>query len=171
MFTKCMKCEQEDTLCILKLLLLPFPELIKWIVKTKKSLGWTIQVLSEKSGIPAGTISRIISGEADCKYSTMICILLALLEGLRAEFPCPEFVPTVQHLELLAQQAEKLQLIEKENDDLRAQLAEQEARHRSDVRAICAKYQEQLDDKSEQIAELRADKSFYKEQLKALQSK
>ena len=171
MFTKCMKCDQEDTLCILKLLLLPFPELIKWIVKTKKFLGWTIQVLSEKSGIPAGTISRIISGEADCKYSTMICILLALLEGLRAEFPCPEAVPSIQHLELLAQQAEKLSLVEKENEEMRAKLAEQEERHRSDIRVIRSEYQAQLADKSEQIAELRSDKQFYKEQLKALQSK
>lgn len=171
MFTKCMKCDQEDTLCILKLLLLPFPELIKWIVKTKKFLGWTIQVLSEKSKIPAGTISRIISGETDCKYSTMVCILLALLEGIRAEFPCPEVVPTVQHLELLAQQAEKLQFVEKENDELREVLASKEEQHRADVRAIRAEYQAQLADKSEQIAELRSDKQFYKEQLKALQSK
>ena len=171
MFTKCMKCDQEETLCILKLLLLPYRELIKWIVKTKRFLGWTIQTLSEKSGVPAGTISRVISEEAECKYVTMISLVLALLEGLKAEFPCPEIVPTVQHLELLAQQAERLQIVEKENAELRTQLAEQETRHRNDIRAIRTEYQEQLNGMKEQITDLKEDKRFYKEQITTLQSR
>ena len=162
MFTKCMKCEQEETICILKLMLLPYPELIEWIVKTKRFLGWTLQTLYEKSGIPIGTISRVINEEADCKYSTMICMLLALLEGLRAEFPCPEVVPSVQHLEKLAKQEERLQIFEKENAELRAQIAEQEVRHRNDIRVIRSEYQEQIED-------LKEDKRCYREQIKALQ--
>lgn len=171
MFTKCINCEQEETLCILKLLLLPYSELIKWINKTKKILGWTIQVLSEKSGIPAGTISRVLSGDKECKYWTMRGILLALLEGLQAEFPCPELVPSVQRLELLAQQAEKLSLVEKENEELREALSKKDEQHRSDVRAIRADYQAQLADKAEQIAEHKENEKFYKEQIRAWQSR
>ena len=171
MYSKCIKCEQEDILCIVKLILLPPAELIKWIIATKKKLGWTIPILSERSGIPVGTISRVLSEEADCKYYTMRCLVLALLEGLGTEFRCRDVAPSVQHLELLTQQAGKLHVFEKENEELRVKLAEQEERHRNDIRIIRSEYQAQLADRDERIVELKEDKNFYKEQLKAWQSR
>ena len=172
MFTKCRACDRQPEDCALKFLLIPFPEFVAWLNKFKKDHGLSNIKFSGKCSTPAGTIGRITSGdEDDCRFSTFQDLAITALEIVRAEFPCPEFVPTVQHLELLAQQAEKLQLVEKENAELRAQLAEQEIRHRNDIRAICAEYQAQLADKSEQIAGHKANEMFLKEQLRAAQAR
>ena len=171
MFTKCIACDRDAKYCVLKLLLMPFPDFVAWFNKSKKELGWSNAIAATKSNTPVGTVNRISAGDDDCKYSTFQAIALTVLEGLSADFPCPELVPTVQHLELLAQQAEKLQLVEKENDELREVLASKEEQHRADIRAIRAEYQEQLADKSEQIAYYREDNKFLKEQLRAWQAR
>ncbi len=160
MFTKCRACEHPPEDCALKLLLMTFQEFVAWLNKFKKDYGWSNQKVADRSRTPTGTVGRIAAGDEDCKFSTFQAIAISVLEEMRAEFPCPEFVPTVQHLELLAQQAAKLASVEKENEALKEKLEV----HRSDIRAVREEYQKQLDDKNEQIA-------FLKEQLKAWQSR
>ena len=145
MFTKCKDCDRPPEDCALKFLLIPFQEYVAWLNKFKRDYELSNKKFSEKCVTPTGTIGRITSGdEYDCKFSTFQDMTITALQIMRAEFPCPEFVPTVQHLELLAQQAEKLQIIEKENAELRAQIAEQEVRHRNDIRVIRQEYLEQI---------------------------
>lgn len=164
MFTKCRACDHPPEDCAMKLLLLPFPEFVAWLNKFKKDYSVSNQKIADWCATPVGTIGRIAAGDEDCKFSTFQAISISVLEKMRAEFPCPEFVPTVQHLELLEQQAAKLASVEKENEALKEKLDKIDEIHRSDILAVREEHKKQIDDKNEQIA-------FLKEQLKAWQSR
>lgn len=117
MFEKCIKCARLGESCVPNLMLLPFPDLIQWWNKRQKYLGWTNQVLSDKSKVPVGTINRIKAGDyLDCKYSTIKNILIALIGGTTDEFSCTEQVEReLKQLEQM-QQLEKEMSILREND-------------------------------------------------------
>lgn len=156
MFDKCIKCHKIGESCVPNLMLLPFAELLQWIDKRQKHLGWTNKVLAEKSRVPEGTIYRIKSAEEDCKFSTMRNILLALIGGTTDEFACTEQVENeLKHLEALQAQAAKLTAVEAENERLIARFRQIDEQHRQDIRAVKEEYQEQI--------------AFLKEQLRAWQ--
>lgn len=166
MFEKCIKCNRMGESCVPNLMLLPFPNLIQWIDKRQKHLGWSNQTLADKSNVPVGTIKRIKAGEyMDCKYSTIKSILIALIGGTTDEFACTEQVEKeLQQMEKLEQQAAKLSVTEAENERLRERLhqvdehlRQTDEQHRKDIRAIREEYQEQI--------------AFLKEQLKAWQAR
>lgn len=159
MFDKCIKCERLGESCVPNLMLLPFSELIQWAGKRQKHLGWTNQVLADKSKVPLGTINRIKAGEyMDCKYSTIKYLLITLIGGTTDEFSCTEQVAKeLEQLEVLEQQAAKLAAAEEKNRALTAILDKLDEQHRQDIRVIKAEYQEQI--------------AFLKEQLKAWQSR
>ena len=159
MFEKCIACNRMGESCVPNLMLLPFADLIKWIDKRQKHLGWTSQTLADKSNVPVGTIKRIKAGEyMDCKYSTIKSILIALIGGTTDEFACTEQVEKeLRHMEQLQQQTAKLSAVEKENNELKAKLDAIDEQHRKDIRVIREEYQEQI--------------IFLKEQLKAWQAR
>lgn len=158
MFDKCVKCNRLGESCVPNLMLLPFSELIQWAVKRQKHLGWTNQILADKSKVPVGTINRIKAGDYDdCKYSTIKNILIALIGGTTDEFSCTDQVEKeLQHMEQLEKQAAKLSVVEVENEMLKNRLQNIDELHRQDIRAIKAEYQEQI--------------TFLKEELKAWRS-
>ena len=157
MFEKCIKCTRMGESCVPNLMLLPFPDLIRWCNKRQNHLGWTNKKLAETSKVPEGTISRIKAGEDDCKYSTIRNILIALIGGTTDEFACTEQVENeLRNLEKLEQQAAKLSSVEAENAMLKERLSQIDEQHRKDIRTIKEEYQEQI--------------VFLKEQLKAWQS-
>ena len=158
MFDKCIKCERLGESCVPNLMLLHFPELIQWCIKRQKHLGWSDQVLAEKSKVPIGTISRIKVGNyADCKYSTIKSILIALIGGTTDEFSCTEQVEReLRNMERLEQQTSRLSFVEKENNELKELLVKMEEKHRADIHAVHDEYHEQI--------------AFLKEQLRAWQS-
>ena len=166
MFDKCIKCERLGESCVPNLMLLPFSELIQWIGKRQKYLDWTNQIFSERSKVPLGTINRIKAGEyMDCKYSTIQHLLITLIGGTTDEFSCTEQVTKeLEQLEVLEQQAARLTATEAKNRELTAILDKLGEQHRQDIRVIKAEYQEQ-------IAFLREQNAFLKEQLKAWQSR
>jgi hypothetical protein len=165
MFEKCIKCNRIGESCVPNLMLLPFADLIQWIDKRQKYLGWTNQKLADESKrVPVGTINRIKSVEEDCKFSTMQSLLITLFGGTTDEFACTEQVEKeLRQMEQLEQQAAKLLSVEAENamlkerlkqvDDLLRQIDEQ---HRKDIRAVKEEYQEQI--------------TFLKDELKAWRS-
>ena len=156
MFDKCIKCHKIGESCVPNLMLLPFVDLLQWINKRQKHLGWTNKVLAEKSKVPEGTIYRIKAAEEDCKFSTMRNILLALIGGTTDEFACTEQVENeLKHLEALEAQAAKLSAVEAENQRLKSRFKEIDEQHRQDIRAVKEEYQEQI--------------AFLKEQLRAWQ--
>lgn len=125
MFEKCITCNRIGESCVPNLMLLSFPDLIKWCDKRQKSIGWTNQELAYRSTVPIGTINRIKAGEyQDCKYSTIRSILITLIGGTTDEFSCTEQVEKeLRNMEELEQQAEKLSVAlaeieywKKEND-------------------------------------------------------
>ncbi len=159
MYEKCIKCARLGESCVPNLMLLPFGDLIQWAIKRQKHLGWTNQILADKSKVPVGTINRIKAGEyLDCKYSTIKSILIALIGGTTDEWQCTELVEReLAQKELLEQHAAKTAFIEQENIALKARIEKNGEQHRADIRAIRAEYQEQI--------------AFLKEQLKAWQSR
>lgn len=159
MFEKCIKCNRMGESCVPNLMLLPFADLLRWCDKRQKHLGWTNQILADKSKVPVGTINRIKAGEyLDCKYSTIKNILIALIGGTTDEFSCTEQVEKeLRQMEQLEQQASRLTATETENAKLKELLSQIDEQHRKDIRAVRDEYQEQI--------------VFLKEQLKAWQQR
>ena len=116
MFDKCIKCARIGESCVPNLMLLPFHDLIEWCNVRQKHLGWSNQMLADKSTVPIGTINRIKEGKyEDCKYSTIKHLLIALIGGTTDEFSCTEQVTKeLQQKEWLEQQTAKLTAIETE---------------------------------------------------------
>lgn len=155
MFEKCVKCTRIGESCVPNLWLLPFPDLLQWCIKRQKFLGWSNQMWADKSNVPVGTINRIKAGEyADCKYSTIKSLAIAVIGGTTDEFACTELVEKeLQQIEQLTKQTEKLAAIEKENIELKTKLDSIDEQHRKDIRAVKEEYQEQI--------------TFLKDELKA----
>ena len=162
MFDKCIPCHRIGESCVPNLWLLPFPELVKWCIKRQKHLGWSNQLLADKSHTPLGTINRIWGGDYfDCKFSTIKNVLIALIGGTKDEFSCTEQVEKeLLQIELLEKQASKLTETEKENERLKIRLEQIDEQHRCDIRAVKAEYQHQLEEAHEEIA-------FLKDEIKA----
>lgn len=158
MFAKCIPCNKIGVSCVPNLMLLPFPELIQWCIKRQRYLGWSNQVLADKSHVPVGTINRIWAGDyLDCKYSTMRSLLIALIGGTTDEFSCTEQIENeLKQKEQLEQSVTKLSAIEAENEVLKERLRQIDELHRNDVRAVREEYQEQI--------------TFLREELKAWRS-
>lgn len=159
MYEKCIACHRIGESCVPNLWLLPFSDLIQWCIKRQKHLGWSNQIWADKSKVPVGTINRIKAGEyADCKYSTIKNLAIALIGGTTDEFACTEQVEKeLRQIETLEKQAALLSSVEKENVELKSKLDAIDSQHRKDVRAIREEYQEQI--------------AFFKEQLKAWQTR
>lgn len=156
MFEKCITCNRIGESCVPNLMLLPFPDLIKWCNKRQKHLGWSNQQLADnpKCKVPVGTINRIKAGEEDCKYSTIRSILIALIGGTTDEFACTEQVEKeLKQMEQLEQQAAKLTDVEAKYEVLKDRMNCVDELHRQDIRLIREEYQEQI--------------TFLKDELKA----
>lgn len=65
-------------------------ELINWCRNRKKFLGISNQKIAEQTGVPVGTVDRIMAGKyTEFRYSS-IQPLVALLIGIREDTPKPE---------------------------------------------------------------------------------
>ena len=143
MFDRCIGCERLGQDCVPNLMALPFPKLMEWVKKRQALLGWTNQILSDKSNIPVGTIARIKSGEDDCRYSTMRSILHALMGSYNVEFPCQKKLDQeFAHIEELEQQCRELTA---KRDELLAKYMTLTEEHRNDMMAIRNEFKEQID--------------------------
>lgn len=116
MFEKCINCERLGQDCMPNLMQLSFSDLLKWMEKRQKHLGWTNQKLADVSTIPLGTITRIKTADCDdCRYYTIRRILVALIGGVADEFPCKEKLEReLQRVESLEKQAMRVAELEKE---------------------------------------------------------
>lgn len=143
MFDRCIGCERLGQDCVPNLMALPFRDILAWWKKRQALLGWTNQVLYEKSGIPVGTINRIKSSEDDCKYSTMRSIIHALMGGHSVEFPCQKKLDAeFAHIEELEKRCLELTL---EKEALLTRLQTLAEVHHSDMQTIRNEYIDQID--------------------------
>lgn len=153
MFSRCIGCERIGQDCVPNLIALPWADLLDWWKKRQALLGWTNQVLAEKSGIPMGTITRIKTSEDDCKYSTMRSIVHALLGSYSVEFPCQKKLDAeFAHIEELEKRCLELTL---EKEALLTRLQALAELHRSDMQEIRNEYKGQIDLLTENNAILR----------------
>ena len=142
MFDRCIKCERIGQDCVPNLLALPWPDLLAWWKQRQTHLGWTNQVLSDKSTIPVGTINRIKAGEDDARYSTMRSIIHALLGSYSVEFPCQQRLDQeFAHIEALEEQCSELTSA---NESLAAQIKSMEEAHRNEIATMKADFKEQI---------------------------
>lgn len=158
MFDKCIKCPKIGESCVPNLMLLPFAELMQWLIKYQKYRGWSNQTWADKSNVPVGTINRMKAGDyTDCKYSTIRSLAISVMGGITDEFPCTEQVEKdLQQLEKFEQQASKLTEVEAKYEALKDRMNKVDEQHRQDIRIIKEEYQEQI--------------AFLKDELKAWRS-
>lgn len=158
MFEKCITCKIIGERCVPNLWQLPLPELMQWLIKFQKHLGWSNQKWADESNVPVGTINRMKAGDyTDCKYSTIRSLAISVMGGAKDEFSCTEQVEKeLKQKEQLERQAEKLSVVEAENERLKSRFHEIDEQHRKDIRAVKEEYQEQI--------------TFLKEQLRAWQT-
>lgn len=65
-------------------------DLINWCKNRKKFLGLSNQKLADESGVPVGTIDRILAGKyTEFRYSSIQPIVTVLI-GIREDTPKPE---------------------------------------------------------------------------------
>lgn len=115
---------------------LPLKELLAWCKSAKKRAGVTNTQISEKTGIPIGTIERIMAGKIeDAKFSSIQPIISALLE-LMPEVTCPD--DTTAGQEELQHRLAELEHIAEEKEKLERHLAALRVSHAAELDTVHA---------------------------------
>jgi hypothetical protein len=92
MFEKCIKCEHLGKDCIPNVCSLPLEDVNKWAIRLKAYKRITNAELSERSGVPKGTIDMHFSKKkdhySDVNYSTFAPVFSALIGS--QDMKCPK---------------------------------------------------------------------------------
>lgn len=118
MYEKCVKCPKVGTTCEgPHFFSMSAPALLEWCKSRKKFLNLSNEKLAELSGIPKGTIDRLLSGEhLDFKFETIRPLIKVLSGGEWIETPCPDEPADFAD--------EKIVHLEEENERLKEKLSE-----------------------------------------------
>ena len=85
----CSNCDHLGRDCPKKLMLLPLDELIDWCHYVMEKNKLTHEYVAHLANIPKGTIDRVMTKKsADCYYSTVHAIVVALFEYLGISSIC-----------------------------------------------------------------------------------
>lgn len=88
-YNKCIVCEYLGVCCDGPNFLAMTPERrAEWITMRRLYLGWTLEYLSEKSGVSMGTLNNIVKHDRDVKISTLEAVVCALVNGSWGQYPC-----------------------------------------------------------------------------------
>ena len=103
MFDKCWTCDHMGRNCIPYLVSLSSADLLEWCRERKAILRLSNAQIAEETGIPKGTIDRLLSpGNTDFRYSTMQPVVF-LLAGIRPEdLVCSTMATPEEHEETVA---------------------------------------------------------------------
>ena len=101
MYTECLTCAKLGDGCDGPNFMAMSPEMLaKWIGARMKILNMTNQVLSDKSGVPKGTIDSLRSGKRfNFEFNTLQPILQVLVGASWGSDPCPFPPSTIDKLE------------------------------------------------------------------------
>lgn len=150
----CSHCDHLGRDCPKKLMMLPLDEIIDWCLYIMMRYKITHEKIAQLSGVPKGTIDRILSKQSeDCRYSTIHAIVCALFEFLGISSVCLDEVAA----ETVAQADEaKHQMVdyEKECQGLRNQV-EELVLQRNFLSKQISKKDDTIDDQSNTIREQR----------------
>ena len=115
----CSKCDHLGRDCPKLLMMLPLDELIDWCKYVMAKHKITHDLLAHLSNIPKGTIDRVMAKQAaDCRYSTIHAMVVALFEFMGVASTCLDDVP--------AEVAAPKENLTAENAELRRALADAE---------------------------------------------
>ena len=133
---KCIDCAHRATDCAQGLMTLPLKELLAWCKDTKKRVGITNTKISEMTGIPIGTLERIMAGKVeDAKFSTIQPIVAALLQ-FTPGVTCPDDdALSAAHLR---QRLTELTRVESEKEKLELHLAHLRENHAKELETVHA---------------------------------
>ena len=117
MYEKCLNCPKIGATCEgPHFFSMSAPALLEWCKSRKKFLRLSNEKLAELSGVPKGTIDRLLSGEhLDFKFESIRPLIKVLSGGEWIEAPCPDepnnFVD------------EKIVHLEEENENLKKEIS------------------------------------------------
>ena len=144
MYYKCIKCDKFGEFCRGRnFALLSWRELQPWLLAYRKAHNFTYATLAAKTGVPQGTLARILADpDADPKHETVRAIMHALCGEHSDDDLCPD--PTssesdqlraqLQHLE--QELADTKQLASHAHESHTAAAVRQDAHARSLRRAL-----------------------------------
>lgn len=156
MFEKCITCDHISG-CphSPRFYMLSPPEVIDWCRKRKKFLGLSNDDVAEMSGLPHGTVSRLMGGNyADYKHTTIQPLLRSLTGDGLGELPCPTTQPEVTELmEKYSKACARIEFLE--------------AHYQEDMQRIRSDDQRQIDHLNAEIADFKEELDFKRQQLRA----
>ena len=143
----CFTCEHRYTDCAQGLMTLPLKDLLAWCKEAKKRAGVTNAQISEMTGIPIGTLERIMAGKIeDAKFSTIQPVASVLL-GLTADgFAC-QAAATANDAEIaqLRHRAANMEQLEAEKEKLERHLAALRENHAKELETVHADTRQRVD--------------------------
>ena len=158
MYSECLTCIKLGNGCDGPNFMAMSPEMLaKWIGSRMKILNMTNQVLSDKSGVPKGTIDSLRAGKRfNFEFNTLQPILQVLVGASWGSDPCPFPPDTKEHLE--------------------AELAKQTARSKAlaeqlvELKGVMTVYRDQVGRYKKDLAAANKKLKEYEKQLAALKN-
>lgn len=148
MYSECLTCIKLGNGCDGPNFMAMSPEMLaKWIGSRMKIINMTNQVLSDKSGVPKGTIDSLRAGKRfNFEFNTLQPILQVLVGASWGSDPCPFPPDTKEHLEAeLAKQTEKSKALSEQLIEAKGVITlyrDQTARYKKDLAASNKKIKE-----------------------------
>lgn len=148
MYSECLTCIKLGDGCDGPNFMAMSPEMLaKWIGSRMKILNMTNQVLSDKSGVPKGTIDSIRAGKRfNFEFNTLQPVLQVLVGASWGSDPCPFPPDTKENLEAeLAKQTKKSKALAEQLEAAKGVLAlyrDQTGRYKKDLAASNKKLKE-----------------------------
>lgn len=122
MYNECLSCPKLGITCDgPNFVAMSAHDLLEWCKLRKAKLGLTNAKLADLSGVPKGTIDRLLSSDhSDFKFETVRPILKILVGGSFDGNPCPAPDDRQdEHLaDIIAQQKETIRLLEEEHTQM-----------------------------------------------------
>ena len=142
MYKECLNCPKIGISCDgPNFVALTAAETLEWCKLRKNHLKMSNAKLSEISGVPKGTIDRLLSGEhLDFKYESVRPILRALIGGSFDGNPCPD-----PHEEDNQKQAEAIEALKAENAALKERISNFDHIHREGLQQVRSEAQQTID--------------------------
>lgn len=148
MYSECLSCTKLGAGCDGPNFMAMSPEMLaKWIGSRMKDINMTNQVLSDKSGVPKGTIDTLRAGKRyNFEFNTLQPILQVLVGTSWGSDPCPFPPDTKELLEAeLAKQTERSKALAEQLIELKGVMTvyrDQIGRYKKDLAALNKKIKE-----------------------------
>lgn len=164
MYSECLTCPKLGEGCDGPNFLAMSPEMLaKWVSSRMKSINMTNQVLSDKSGVPKGTIDTLRAGKRfNWEFNTLQPLLQVLVGASWGSDPCPFPPDTKANLEAeCAMLSEKCKSLSEQLVEAKGVITvykEQSAIYKKQIAALTKQnkdYMKKISSLEKQIAELK----------------